>query len=87
MLLNILLVFLVTCFATAAIPTTMLAKEHKPHVADVVIENAAAEQEDDEDAFPDLDDNEADEELVSFDPAESRPVSFNFDELDENDKD
>lgn len=93
MLFNILLVFLVTCFVSTAIPTTMLAKENEPDVANIVIENAAAagQDNDDDDAFPDIDEEEAEDELgkedVSFDPAENRDISFNFDELEENDRD
>ncbi|MBM3893096.1 hypothetical protein FJ365_01685 [Candidatus Dependentiae bacterium] len=97
MLFNILLVFLVTCFVSTTIPETLLAKENKPDITDVVIENAAAVQEnneEDNDTFPEIDVDESEdedelgkEEAVSFDPTENRDISFNFDELEENDKD
>ncbi len=95
MLFNILLVFLVTCFVSTTIPEALHAKGSNPDITDVVIENAAAVQEnnDEDDTFPNIDSDDEDEdelgkeEPVSFDPAENRDISFNFDELEENDKD
>lgn len=92
MLFNILLVLLVTCFATAT-PTVIFAKESKHDIADVTIENAAHsednnDQETDDDEFPmvDAEDEETDEgdELgnVSFDGTSEH--TFNFDEFEED---
>ena len=99
MLFNILLVLLVTCFATATIPTTMFAKENKYDVADVVIENAShpemenasaegESEEDDDESYPSVGDEDDGDELdkVSFDPAATQEgLEFTFDGLDEGD--
>ena len=91
MLFNILLVLLVTCFATATIPTTMFANENKYDVADVVMENASlaeSESEDDDESYPSVGDEDDGDELdkVSFDPAATQEgLEFTFDGLEDGD--
>ncbi len=88
MIFNILIVLLVTCFATITTPSNVFAVNN-----DVTIENASLVGDDSDDSAQgmpdgdvDNDDDDDDAELVSYDPA-AREHTFNFDGDHDDDDD
>ena len=81
MIFNILLVLLVTCFATTTISTTQFAKENKYDVTDVVMENAAhgEDTEDEDEDYPSVGEDSDELDPVAFEHAdEQRDLDLTF---------